>query len=198
MATEALSQQRQEAEEQRPRLIVSEGYLLMPPCQLELTNYAQTKRSGREWLSKPFYTDLRGYKMCLGVFADGNGEGKGTHLSVFVHLMRGEYDGELKWPFRGSVTIELVNRIADHTHKRWTAIFNDHTPDKCAGRVTAGEREIAEDGWGNQTFIEQAELDHRTYQWMLMEYKCQYLYEDSLQFRVVKAIYTNFYIQRHF
>ena len=56
--------------------------------------------------------------MCLGVFPGGNGEGRGTHVSLFVHLMRGDNDSELKWPFRGSVVVELLNQQADHTHYR--------------------------------------------------------------------------------
>ena len=68
--------------------------------------------------SKAFYTSLNGYRMCLGVFPGGNGEGKGTHVSLFVHLMKGENDSELKWPFRGSVVVELLNQQADHTHLR--------------------------------------------------------------------------------
>ena len=69
--------------------------------------------------SKAFYTSsVSGYKMCLGVFPGGNGEGRGTHVSLFIHLMKGESDLELKWPFRGSVVIEMLNQQADHTHLR--------------------------------------------------------------------------------
>ena len=69
-------------------------------------------------LSKPFYTGPKGYKMCLGVFPGGNGDGKGNSISVFIHMMKGECDSELKWPFRGSVVVELLNQMADHTHHR--------------------------------------------------------------------------------
>ena len=56
--------------------------------------------------------------MCLGVFPGGNGEGRGTHVSLFIHIMKGESDSQLKWPFRGSVVIEMLNQQADHTHLR--------------------------------------------------------------------------------
>jgi len=36
--------------------------------------------------------------------AAGSGPGKGTHISVYIHLMRGEYDEFLQWPFHGDVT----------------------------------------------------------------------------------------------
>ena len=70
-----------------------------------------------QWLrfSKAFYSGPHGYKMCLGVFPCGDGEGKGMHISLFVYMLRGENDSELKWPFRGSVVLELLNQQADHT-----------------------------------------------------------------------------------
>ena len=40
--------------------------------------------------------------MCLGVDANGDGDGAGTHVSVFVTIMRGEHDDKLTWPFRGA------------------------------------------------------------------------------------------------
>ena len=53
--------------------------------------------------SQPFYTDRYGYKMCGRVYLNGDGMGKGTHLSLFFVLMRGEYDALLEWPFRQKV-----------------------------------------------------------------------------------------------
>ena len=53
--------------------------------------------------SQPFYTDRYGCKMCGRVYLNGDGMGKGTHLSLFFVLMRGEYDALLEWPFRQKV-----------------------------------------------------------------------------------------------
>ena len=44
-------------------------------------------------------------------------------MSVFVHLMRGEYDSMLKWPFRGDITIQLVNHNNDQDHNEKTVTF---------------------------------------------------------------------------
>ena len=60
--------------------------------------------------SAPFYTSRYGYKLCLRLYMDGDGSGKGTHLSFFLTIMRGEYDALLTWPFRQSVTLALVNQ----------------------------------------------------------------------------------------
>ena len=54
--------------------------------------------------SQPFYTGYFGYKMCARVYLNGDGMGKGTHLSLFFVVMRGEYDALLPWPFKQKVT----------------------------------------------------------------------------------------------
>lgn len=55
--------------------------------------------------SQPFYTGYFGYKMCARVYLNGDGMGKGTHLSLFFVVMRGEYDALLPWPFKQKVHI---------------------------------------------------------------------------------------------
>ena len=69
-------------------------------------------RSGRtiSLYSAPFYTSRHGYKMCLRLYMDGDGSGKGTHFSFFLTLMRGEYDALLPWPFRQTVTLMLLDQ----------------------------------------------------------------------------------------
>ena len=31
------------------------------------------------------------------------------HVSVFVTVMKGEHDDQLKWPFKGKIFVEMVN-----------------------------------------------------------------------------------------
>ena len=50
-----------------------------------------------------FYTAKYGYKLCLRLYLNGDGTGKRTHLSLFIVIMRGEYDALLPWPFRNKV-----------------------------------------------------------------------------------------------
>ena len=60
--------------------------------------------------SAPFYTSRHGYKLCLRLYMDGDGSGKGSHLSFFLTIMRGEYDALLPWPFRQTVTLMLLDQ----------------------------------------------------------------------------------------
>ena len=49
--------------------------------------------------------------MCVRVYLDGDGIGRGTHLSVVLVLMHGEYDTLLQWPFRQQVTVTLQGEL---------------------------------------------------------------------------------------
>uniref|UniRef100_A0A8C4R0W9 TNF receptor-associated factor n=2 Tax=Eptatretus burgeri TaxID=7764 RepID=A0A8C4R0W9_EPTBU len=66
--------------------------------------------------SQPFYTSAFGYKMCARVYLNGDGMGRGTHLSLFFVVMRGEYDALLPWPFRQRVTLTLMDQGVGRKH----------------------------------------------------------------------------------
>ncbi|CAG2212657.1 TRAF3 [Mytilus edulis] len=71
----------------------------------KIRDYSRRKQeaiSGRtvSLYSQPFYTSRFGYKMCARLYLNGDGMGKGTHLSLFFVVMRGEYDALLPWPFQ--------------------------------------------------------------------------------------------------
>ncbi|XP_029141194.1 TNF receptor-associated factor 1-like [Protobothrops mucrosquamatus] len=61
--------------------------------------------------SPPFYTTRYGYKLCLKLFLNGDGTGAGTHLSLFLVVMKGEHDFQLKWPFQHKVTFTLLDQV---------------------------------------------------------------------------------------
>jgi len=57
--------------------------------------------------------------MCIRVYLNGDGTGKGTHLSVFFVLMKGEYDSNLSWPFEPSrISFFLINHDNDRLYYR--------------------------------------------------------------------------------
>lgn len=63
--------------------------------------------------SPAFYTSRYGYKMCLRIYLNGDGTGRGTHLSLFFVVMRGPHDALLRWPFNQKVTLMLL----DHNNR---------------------------------------------------------------------------------
>ena len=117
--------------------------------------------------------------MCLTVDANGVGSAAGTHVTAGVNLMRGEYDDNLVWPFRGDVTFHLVNRKVDEGHVEWTAPFEEGDPDGVAGRVTEGEEDRAPGGWGWGQFISHSALGYGR--------NTEFLDKDALEFRVTSV-----------
>ena len=53
---------------------------------------------------------VTGYKICGRIYLNGDGIGKGTHVSLFFVLMRGDYDALLPWPFRQKIIFKLLNQ----------------------------------------------------------------------------------------
>ncbi|XP_070614484.1 TNF receptor-associated factor 2 [Erythrolamprus reginae] len=60
--------------------------------------------------SPAFYTNKYGYKMCLRIYLNGDGTGRGSHLSLFFVLMKGPNDSLLRWPFNQKVTLMLLDQ----------------------------------------------------------------------------------------
>ena len=116
--------------------------------------------------------------MCLKVFANGNGDGAGTHVSVFVYLMRGEYDDRLVWPFRGDITIEIINQISNREHVDYKLCIGDET-DASYHRVISSTR--ASTGWGVHEFISHAKVEATTPTTRYIKDKC-------MKLRVVKVV----------
>ena len=139
---------------------------------IKMDNFNFKNATVTDWYSPPFYSHPGGYNMCLNVFANGNDEGKGTHVSVYLFMMRGENDDNLVWPFQGEVTLTLLNQLEDKNHRE-DMLLDEYM--YISRIVTDGERGT---GYGIPQFVSHEELGHRA------DTNCQYLKDDSLYFRV--------------
>ena len=146
----------------------------MCPVVLKIPEFSKEK--GRLY-SNSFYSHTKGYSMCLCIHPAGLKSGKGTHLSVFLHLMKGPHDDELTWPLRGKFEIKILNQFIDSEHHSMTPTFDDRTSDKCKSRVTKGDTN--KDGWDKAQYISNEDLNKITP-------TRQYLKDDSLFFQVTK------------
>jgi len=59
--------------------------------------------------SAPCFQKRGGYKFCSRLYLNGDGMGRGTHVSLFFVIMKSEYDALLMWPFSERVTFRLIN-----------------------------------------------------------------------------------------
>ena len=134
--------------------------------------------------SPPFYTSARGYRMCLNVYPAGAGTGKGTHVSVFGYLMKGDYDDELNWPFTADVVVDILNWRGDYNHHRVVFEYNEDTPDDARARVY-NDDEVAPSGYSINNAIEISTLMSSS------SYDPQYLLEDCMCIRIHDAQLLN-------
>lgn len=104
---------------ERFRVLEAAGYngkLIWKIC-----NYRRRKQEAAEGaavslFSQPFYTSRCGYRLCARAYLNGDGAGKGTHLSLFFVVMKGEYDSLLMWPFKQKVTLALLDQSQKKHH----------------------------------------------------------------------------------
>ena len=157
---------------QRPWL-ENENMTPICPWIVEMSDFSQ-KRS-KVWFSSPFFTHPGGYRLCLEVYGDGCSSGEDTHLSVFLHLMKGGNDHQLKWPLSLKLHFFLLNQASDSDHLSHQLNFTN-APVKYTGRVTEGTS--AKGGWGKSKFLPLSSLVEDPMQ------DIQFLKNDSLYFRV--------------
>ena len=138
----------------------------------KLTNYTERKHRNEKVYSPPFYSHLGGYKLCLSVFPNGEWSGQDHYVSLYVHLMCGEHDDQLIWPFTGSIVISLLNQIKDEHHLSETANFYNSNEAK---KRVVGESEVGR-GFGWEKFI--------CHSLLYSDDDCQYLQDDSLYLKV--------------
>ena len=120
-------------------------YTPICPAEFTMTNFEQHKTDNDEWFSPPFYTHPKGYKFCMSVVANGCGKREGTHTSVGICLMKGEFDDQLKWPFQGCIIIQLLSQVnGEHKETKIPFTGNDPSYDSVASRVLAKGRERAD------------------------------------------------------
>ena len=109
--------------------------------------------------------------LCTCVVAAGYGDGKGTHLSIHLCLMKGPHYDKLTWPLRGNFEIKLLNQISDSKHYVMKIPYDHNTPKDYTGRVT-GDR--SGNGWGFSQYISNDKIT----------LSCQFLKDDCLFFQV--------------
>ena len=137
----------------------------------------QVTFGNKEIYLPPFFTHPHGYRMCINVCPNGYDDEEDTYVSVFAYLMRGPFDNQLKWPFGGKITVQILNQAGDHDHVEKKINFN-YVDDEYARRVVTG-KERSENGWGEPEFLAHAALAYSHFK------KTQYLKNNIIIVRVV-------------
>ena len=146
-----------------------------PVAVFKMPDFQEHKSKEKDWTSQAFYSHPDGYKLCINVEANGYEGGRGSHISLFVYIMKGEHDEHLPWPCKAHVCVELLNQLGDEGHHSYTIDLEEEN----ATRVQRGE--TAENGYGPHRFIAHKDLHYSN------ATNTQYLKDDCLFFRVYTA-----------
>ena len=146
------------------------------PVTFKMTGFEVKRRSKQQWYSDSFYTNAKGYRMCLRV--DPGGYGNRTDCSMYLYLMRGQFDDNVSWPLRIKLQVTLLNQISDDLHHSHIVAFSDaaHCRDTTP-RVR--DQDMPKDGWGISNFISYEYLTEVTS-------ACQFVKDDCIYVRVSK------------
>ena len=139
----------------------------VPPWVLKMTGFQEKTMKDEMWYSDRVYSHFGGYKMYLSVYANGSEDENSTYVSVYISVMQGNNDDNLKWPFKDTIKVSLLNQLEDGQHHTRQFPDNDDT-----------EGENASGRWELEQFISHQDLSYNG------DKNCQYLMDDTLFFRV--------------
>ncbi|XP_029192548.1 TNF receptor-associated factor 4-like [Acropora muricata] len=113
--------------------------------------------------SPTFTTSKHGYRLCASVCLNGDGKGKGTHMSVFISVLKGAFDSLLKWPFDYRVTFYLLDQDEDHLQRKH--IKFSIKPNPCPeNEPFLGRPKLEKNAsFGGAKFAKHEEIDTRHY-----------------------------------
>ena len=127
-----------------------------PPYYYTVHNFNHYKKADMVLFSPPFYSHLGGYKLRLQLYPNGTKHAKNSAISLFVGIMVGEYDSDLSWPFKGTITTEIFNCVKnawDNTSE--THLVPKYYSDRCVKRPVDC---VANDASGTVPWLSHDEL----------------------------------------
>ncbi|XP_059150323.1 uncharacterized protein LOC131937133 isoform X2 [Physella acuta] len=84
-----------------------------------ITDYSKKLRDeqirGLKESSSPFYLSHCGYRAQMEAYLNGNGTATNRCMSVFLRILKGDFDRHLKWPVNLQFVVILVNQSGNHS-----------------------------------------------------------------------------------
>lgn len=159
------------------------------PLKFCLRGFKNRRKNDECHDTQPLYTHPSGYKMCLTVYFNGNQEGKGTHLSVYVKILPGEFDEILAWPFCGRVTIRLLNQRKNKFHHQEVVPLTSDANLHVRKKPDVGANPANQSSWGFCKFMLLSDLSAKG-----MFADKEYLKDDSI---ILQVYNVEIYNLRH-
>ena len=139
----------------------------VPPFYFSTRNYEDYKM-GHTWTSPSFYSHPGGYKLHCHIRPKGQAEDKGNYLSLYVHICRGEFADNLKWPFSGVINVQLFNYQTDKWENNTKNVIDDSLPIAIRKRP---EDVFSSDGWGYPQWMSSDKIQKKYVQSGIIRFK---------------------------
>ena len=157
-------------------------YFAVLPYEFKMDNFLNYIKGGPIEYSPIFYTHSFGYRFRVKVMRTEYSKllSLEAFTSVYVEILAGPFDDRLNWPFKGSITIAVVNQLGDCNHYAASVCFcNETYESKTRTRPEKGSPVSV----GLRPFIYHKDLRTRHSKDGLQTH---YLPNGSLHFRVTK------------
>jgi hypothetical protein len=140
-----------------------------PRFSFTVSRFSKRREKKESFVSDPFYTSHRGYRMIVQV----DSAGTDMHVFVWCCITRGQHDHLLPWSLRADSVVRFVNQKDDTKHYERQISYDKQALKKHAGRVITGDKNYL---WGLREFITMKEVLNG-----------QYLVGDALDFVVLSV-----------
>ena len=119
------------------------------------------------------------------------GDGKNTHVGVVFRMMKGEFDSHLQWPFKGDITVRLINQKEGGEHYKENLVESSDAEEDGYNEVFARckEGDRSKKGLGLIQFLPHDDL-------YKPEEGKEYLKDDTLKFRITNIVVTS--VESHY
>jgi hypothetical protein len=135
----------------------------------KISNFKETLKKAKESEDEvclyrdPFYTEKYGYKLRAMLYPNESRDEYAGHMSIFIQIVRGEYDALLPWPFAREITFTLVDQKTTLRNRKNVKVTIDSEDmldnPECFKRPTTDSN----DEYGNPTFVSHKKLMSKSY-----------------------------------
>nr|XP_058949425.1 TNF receptor-associated factor 2-like isoform X2 [Pocillopora verrucosa] len=101
-----IASQKSTRNKQNPR----ETYFIMKYTEVERFRQADDNGVAPAVFGPAIDSDIFEYKFGVRMYPNGVGDGRGRFVAIFVHMMEGEHDDFLSWPYAGRITLSVLDR----------------------------------------------------------------------------------------
>lgn len=130
---------------QDSKIFQGETIVEVAPVIRLISNFSERVKNNEQfYVYDAFVTFEGGYQMIMSICMSGCHAGEGTHISVYVHLMKGPNDDQLEklnyWPFSGVLEIALLDQYRDECHCYKYIALDENVSSECTDRVTIDDK----------------------------------------------------------